>query len=55
MVVLSVNPDNIPGVAVLDPFFRIVSADGEDAPDTEGSAEHFYRFGDPFTYPYTQS
>ena len=54
MVVLSVNPDNIPGVAVLDPFFRIVSADGDDAPDTKGIAEHFYRFGDSFTDAYAE-
>ena len=55
MVVLSVNPDNIPGVAVFDPFFRIVSADGDDAPDTKGIAEHFYRFGDSLTDAYAVS
>lgn len=51
MVVLSVNPDNIPGVAVLDPFFRIVSADGDDAPDTKGIAEYFTDLAIPSQTP----
>ena len=46
---------DIPGVAVFDPFFRIVSADGDDTPDTEGIAEHFYRFGDSLADAYAVS
>ena len=35
MVVSTVDPDDIPGMAVFDAFIRVVSADGNDAPDTQ--------------------
>ena len=35
MVILPTDPHNIPGVTVLDPFLRIVAANGDDAPHTQ--------------------
>ena len=37
---------DIPGVAVFDPFFRIVPADGDNTPYTKGITEDLYGFGD---------
>ena len=30
MIVLSVDPDDVPGMTVFDPFFRIVPTDGDN-------------------------
>ena len=49
MIVLPVDADNVPGVAVFNAFFRIVSADGDDAPESQSIAENLYRFGDSLT------
>ena len=53
MIILAVDPDNIPGMAVFDPLLRIVSADGDDAPDTKSIAENLYGFGDSLADPHT--
>ena len=49
MIILSVDSDNVPGMAVFDTFFGIISADGDNTPDSEGIAENFYGFGDSLT------
>ena len=46
MIVLSVDPDDVPGMTVFDPFFRIVSTDGDNTPYTKGITEDLYGFGD---------
>ena len=46
MIVLSVDPDDVPGMTVFDPFFRIVPADGDNTPYTKGITEDLYGFGD---------
>lgn len=45
MIVLSVDPDDVPGMTVFDPFFRIVPTDGDNTPHTESITENLYRFG----------
>lgn len=46
MIVLSVDSDDVPGMTVFDPFFRIVPADGDNTPYTKGITEDLYGFGD---------
>ena len=46
MIVLSVDPDDVPSMTVFDPFFRIVPADGDNTPYTKGITEDLYGFGD---------
>lgn len=46
MIVLSVDPDDVPGMTVFDPFFRIVPTDGDNTPYTKGITEDLYGFGD---------
>ena len=46
MIVLSLDPDDVPGMTVFDPFFRIVPADGDNTPYTKGITEDLYGFGD---------
>jgi hypothetical protein len=40
---------------VLDPFFRIVTADCDHAPDSKRITEYFHRFCNPFTYANSMS
>ena len=50
MIVALADPDDVPGVAVLDAFFRIVAAKGDHAPDAECVAEAFDGLCDAFAH-----
>ena len=41
---------NIPGMAVFDSLVRIISADGNDTPYSQGIQKNLYGFGNTFTY-----
>lgn len=49
MVILSGNPDDIPSMAVLDPFFRVAARKYYDAPDPQCVAQNLYCLGNAFT------
>ena len=51
MIVLSVDSDDVPGMTVFDPFFRIVPTDGDNTPYTKGITEDLYGFGDSSQTP----
>ena len=51
MIILSVDSDNVPGMAVFDTFFGIISADGDNTPDSEGIAENFTDLAIPSQTP----
>ena len=49
MIIGAINPDNVPGMAVFDAFFRIIAANRDHAPDSKRIAKNLYCFGNPFT------
>ena len=42
MIILSIQPDNIPCMSVLNTFFRIISANGYDAPEIQCITQNFH-------------
>ena len=53
MVLLTIDFYDIPGMAVFDPFFRIIATDYNHTPDAQRIAQYFHCFCYPFadTYP----
>lgn len=46
---------DIPGVAVFDPFFRVVAADNDHTPEPQCIAQNFYCLGNPLADTHTLS
>ena len=53
MIIHASDLHNIPGMTVLDAFFRIISADCNHAPDPKAIAEHLHCLCNPLTYSHT--
>ena len=53
MIILSFQADDVPGMAIFDPFVRGGFGDGDDTPKPQSVTENFDSFCNPFTYPYS--
>ena len=55
VIIFSAQLYNIPGMAVFDPFFRVVAADNDHAPESQGIAQYFDCLGNPLADTHTLS
>ena len=55
MVISTVDPDDIPCMAIFDALIRVITADGNDAPDTQGIQKNFNCLGDSLADSYALS
>ena len=51
MIILTADPDNIPGMPVFDLLVRIVVRERHDAPDSQGVTQNLECLGNPFADP----
>ena len=50
MIILTADPDNIPGMPVFDLLVRIAVREGHDAPDPQGVTQDLKGLCDPFAH-----
>ena len=52
VIILSVQLQNVPGVAVFHATLRVCLGDGDHAPDAQGVTEDLHRLGDALAHPH---